>query len=80
MLYVVHVSLDIHEQHDLVFHNTNKDYLYVNIVSLCFVRGLNLVLSICMGSSCGKVIKCWVGVVRGKLFCVIDVGSWHLSC
>ncbi len=33
MLHVVHISLDIHEQNDLVFHNTNKDYLYVDIIS-----------------------------------------------
>ncbi len=34
MLHVVHTSLDIHEQHDLVLHNMNKDYLYVAVVSL----------------------------------------------
>jgi len=32
VLHVDHVSLDICEQHDLVFHNTNKYFLYVNIV------------------------------------------------
>jgi hypothetical protein len=31
VLHVVHIFLDICEQHDLVFHNTNKDYLYVNV-------------------------------------------------
>jgi hypothetical protein len=48
------------------------------------MRGLNLVLSIYMGSSFGEVAKGWVGVAGGKFFCVtsgvkflcvIDVGS-----
>jgi hypothetical protein len=34
MLHVVHIFLDIHGQHEMVFHNTNKDYLYVIITSL----------------------------------------------
>jgi hypothetical protein len=34
VLHVVHASLDIHKQHDLVFHNINKDCLYIDIVSL----------------------------------------------
>jgi hypothetical protein len=34
MLHVVHVSLDIHEQHDSILHNINKKYFYVNIASL----------------------------------------------
>jgi hypothetical protein len=33
MLHEVHASLDICKQHDLVFHNTHKDYLYVDVVS-----------------------------------------------
>jgi len=42
-----------------------------------------------MGSSFGKVVQGWVGIVGGKLFYVVsgenfiyvvDVGSWHLSC
>ncbi len=58
MLYVVHASLDIHEQHNLVLHNINKDYLYVGIVSFVpYMKGLNLVLSICMGLSFGKVVE-----------------------
>jgi hypothetical protein len=32
--HVVHASLDIHEQHDLILHNTNKDYLYIDIIFL----------------------------------------------
>jgi hypothetical protein len=32
MLHVDHVSLDIHKQHDLILHNTNKYCLYVNVV------------------------------------------------
>jgi len=52
-------------------------------------EGLNLVLSICMGSSFGKVIEGWAAIISGKflcvtnggkLLCVIDVGSWRLSC
>jgi len=57
MSHVVDVPLDIHEQHNLVFHNTNKDYLYINIVFFGFVRGLNLVLSIYMGLPFGKVVE-----------------------
>jgi hypothetical protein len=34
MVHVVHVFLDTHEQHDMVFHNINKDYLYVDVVYL----------------------------------------------
>ncbi len=33
VVHVVHTSLDNHEQHDLVFHNKNKDYLYVGVTS-----------------------------------------------
>jgi hypothetical protein len=52
-------------------------------------EGLNLVLSICMGSSFSKVIEGWVGIIGGKflcvisgekLLCVVDVGSWRLFC
>ncbi len=32
VLHVDHVYLDICKQHDLVFHNTNEDCLYVDIV------------------------------------------------
>jgi hypothetical protein len=48
------------------------------------MKGLNLVLSICIRSSCGEVVEGWAGIVGGKLFCVvngakkncvIDVGS-----
>jgi len=54
--HVLHISLDIHEQHDLVFHNINKYYLYVDFVS--FVPWMaRIFLSICMGSSFGKVIE-----------------------
>jgi len=44
------------------------------------MRGLKFVLSICMGSSFGKVAKGWVGITSEKFFCVVDVGSWHFSC
>jgi hypothetical protein len=44
------------------------------------MRGLKFVLSICMGSSFGKVAKSWVGITSEKFFCVVDVGSWHFSC
>ncbi len=67
MLHVVHTSLDSHKQHDLIIHNIYKDFLFVDIV-IFTPRGLNLVLPMCMGSSFGKVVKGWVGVVSGKLF------------
>jgi hypothetical protein len=31
MLHVDHASLNIHNQHDMVFHNSNKYCLYVNV-------------------------------------------------
>jgi hypothetical protein len=39
MLHVDHIFLNIHNQHDLVFHITNKDCLYVD-VDLLFLWGL----------------------------------------
>jgi hypothetical protein len=57
-----HASLDTHKQCDLVFHNTNKDYLYIDVASR-FVGDLNLILSICMGLSFGKVAKGWASIV-----------------
>ncbi len=53
-----------------------------------FHEGLNLILSICMGSSFGEVVENWADIIGGKflcvasgakLFCVINVGSWCLS-
>jgi hypothetical protein len=38
MLYVDFSSLDIHKQHDLVFHNINKDCLYV-VITFFFNEG-----------------------------------------
>jgi hypothetical protein len=89
VLHVVHVSSDFHKQLDLILHNINKDCLYIDIVFLNFVRGLNLVLPICVGSSFGKVAEGWACVAGGKLLYVVgganflyvvDVGSWHLFC
>jgi hypothetical protein len=48
------------------------------------VKGLNLVLTICMGSSFGNLAKGWIDVVSEKFFCVatsakllcvVDIGS-----
>ncbi len=53
------------------------------------MKGLNLVLSICMGLSFGEVVESWVDIIGEKLFCVVgganfffvvDVGSWRLFC
>ncbi len=33
MLHVDHASLDILKQHDLVLHNINKNYLYMDVIS-----------------------------------------------
>jgi hypothetical protein len=57
MPHVVDVSLDFHEQHNLVIDNTNKDYLYINTVFFSSVSGLNLVLSIYMGLPFGEVVE-----------------------
>jgi hypothetical protein len=35
------------------------------------MRGLALVLSICMGLSFGKVAKVWANIVSGIFFCVL---------
>ncbi len=83
MLHVEHIFLDIYEQHEFALHNTNIGCLYVNIVFF-FMKGLNHVLSIYIGSSFGEVVEGWVGIVGGKflsvasgakLLCVVDVGS-----
>jgi hypothetical protein len=42
------------------------------------VKGLNLIVSICMGSSFGEVVEDWAGIVGGKLLCVVSGGSWCL--
>jgi hypothetical protein len=51
------------------------------------VKGLNLILSICIGLSFGEVAKGWADIINGKFFCVanganficvVDVGSWCL--
>jgi hypothetical protein len=36
------------------------------------MRGLNLVLLIYIRLSFGEVVKGWVDIVRGKLFCVAN--------
>jgi hypothetical protein len=41
----------------------------------CSLKGLNLVLSICMGLSIGEVTKGWVDITGEKLVFVINVGS-----
>jgi hypothetical protein len=54
----------------------------------CFVRGLNLDLSIFMRLFFGKVAEGLVGIASGNFFCVVDgekflcvvdVSSWRLS-
>lgn len=42
------------------------------------MKGLNLVLSICMGLSFGEVVESWVDIIGEKLFCV--VGGAELLC
>jgi hypothetical protein len=48
------------------------------------MKGLNLVLLICMGTSFAKVFESWVGIIGGKhlyfidgakFLCVLDGGS-----
>jgi hypothetical protein len=55
----------------------------------CSVKGLNLVLSICMGLYFGEVAEGWANIVSGKFLCVasgakfiyvVNVGSWCPSC
>jgi hypothetical protein len=48
VLYVDFISLDIHEQDDLV-HNINKDWFVGCDYLFCSLRGLNIISSICMG-------------------------------
>ncbi len=69
-----HDSLGIHEQHDLVPHNINQDCLRRH----CFyfsMKGLNIVLSICMGLSFGEVVEGWASILGGKFLCVVVGGS-----
>jgi hypothetical protein len=45
----------------------------------CSMKGLNLILSICMGLSFSEVVKGYIGITSEEFLCVIDVGSWHFS-
>jgi hypothetical protein len=36
------------------------------------VKGLNFILSICIGSSFGEIVEGWASIAGGKLFCVVD--------
>jgi hypothetical protein len=56
VLHVVHASLDIHEQHDLVFHNINKVY-YTLTLFLLLHEGLES----CLINFHGVVLwwSCW---------------------
>ncbi len=75
----------IHKQHDLVFHNKNKNYLYVNIISLvpwelesCFINmhGVSIWWGCWrLGWHCRWEIRLYCNSVN--LLCVVDVGSWH---
>jgi hypothetical protein len=42
------------------------------------VRGLNLVLSICIVLSFGEVVEGWVNVIGGRFLCI--VGGAKLLC
>jgi hypothetical protein len=88
VLHVIHAYLDTHEQHDLVFHNIQRLFVHRHCFS-CFMKGLNGILLIYMGSSFGEDVEGWAGITCGKflcvtsgakLFCVVDMGSWCLSC
>jgi hypothetical protein len=79
VLHVEHIFLDIYEQHEFALHNTNKDYLYVNIVFI-FMKGLNHVLSIYIGLSFDEVAKGWVGIIGGKFLCVASGAKFLLCC
>jgi hypothetical protein len=63
--------------------------LWKQLFELLGVKLWIFVLSICTGSSFNKVIKGWVGIAcekffcvanGAKLLCVVNVGSWRLSC
>jgi hypothetical protein len=39
------------------------------------MKGLNIVLSICMGLSFGEVVEGWANILGGKFLCVVGGGS-----
>jgi hypothetical protein len=79
VLHVVHASLDTHEQHDLVFHNTNK-YYYTSTLFLLLHEGLESCLINLHGVVLCEVVESWANIASGKFLCVVDVGSWCFSC
>jgi hypothetical protein len=57
MVHMVHVALDIHEQHDLVLHNTNKKYLSVDVAALTSWRAWILSYQFAWGFILAKLSK-----------------------
>jgi hypothetical protein len=57
MLHVVHFSLDIHKQYDMVLHNINKDYLYVDVVFLALWRAWILSYQFAWGRPLARLLK-----------------------
>jgi hypothetical protein len=39
------------------------------------MKGLNIILSICMGLFFGEVAEGWADILGGKFLCVVDGGS-----
>ncbi len=56
----------------------NKYRLFAHCQSFFFLKGLNHISSICMGSSFGEITRVWVAQ-SAKVFFVGD-GSQHISC
>jgi hypothetical protein len=61
------------------FFTIQKIIIYLLALLLVLHEGLEFVSSIYMRLSFGEVVKYWVEIVGGKLLCVVDVGSRHLS-
>jgi len=68
MLHVVHIFLDIHKQHDLVFHNTNKDYLYIGVVSLAPWKAWILFYQFAQGHLLVRLLKAKLALHVGNSF------------
>ncbi len=80
MLHVVYIFLDTHEQHDLVLHNTNKDYLYVSIVSFVSWKAWILFYQFAWGHLLAKLLKARLTLqVKNSFVLLVVQNSFVLS-
>jgi hypothetical protein len=76
---VDHNFLDIHKQHDLVFHNINKDCLYVNVVFPALWRAWILFYQSAWGRSLVRLLNARLTLQVENFFLLLMVhGSFVL--